>query len=248
MPESTVPCGTPKQHPGNQPTSPMHPAHRATVHPLTGLCVQSAVKQFGILLALLTVALPAAGQTSPGRAAALSLLLPGLGHSQVQEGSWRGAASYFVLAEASLWLGLVTSQWQRQQTVQSYRTWATTYADALLDGKDRRFFVTLGTYLSSDAYRADQLRRRRWDQVGYVNDPAYQWHWQSEANMLTFRDLRRQADTWTQRRTAMLAALVVNRIIAALSARRSAQRQRVTVALTAPPQSTVPMIHAAFSL
>ena len=81
---------------------------------------------------------------SPGKAAAMSLLVPGLGHRYVRNGSWRGAASFFVLAEASFWLGLLGADWQQGQAVESYRTLATSRAGALLDGKDRRFFLNIG--------------------------------------------------------------------------------------------------------
>jgi len=157
---------------------------------------------------------------------ALSVLLPGLGHYYANGGQWHGAATYMVLAEASLWLGLASSHWQRNQTIQSYRTYATTHAGADLDGKDRRFLVNIGTYLSSDAYLEDHLRQRRWDQLGYVDDPSYQWHWQSEADMLIYSNLRRAADTWAQRRTIFIATLAANRVFAALSALRKVRKQR----------------------
>ncbi len=179
------------------------------------------------------------------------MLLPGLGHRYLNEGSWRGTASYLALAEASLWLGVVSSQWQRQQTMQSYRTYAIAHAGAQLDGKDRRFLVTLGTYASSDAYREDHLRQRRWDQVGYVKDPAFHWHWRSEADMLTYRNLRSAADTWAQRRTVFIATLAANRVLAALSALRSARRYHSTlteVSLRLTGQSQMPVVHVALRL
>ena len=180
------------------------------------------------------------------------MLLPGLGHRYVNDGSWRGTASYLALVEASFWLGVVSSQWQRQQTIQSYRTYAVTHAGAQLDGKDRRFLVTLGTYVSSDAYREDHLRQRRWDQVGYVNDPAFQWHWRSEADMLTYRNLRGAADTWAQRRAVFIATLAANRVLAALSALRSARRYHnstlTEVSLRLTGHSQMPVVQVALRL
>ncbi len=197
---------------------------------------------FASALVLLCAMQPVAAQPSPGKAMALSVLLPGLGHHYANEGRWRGAASFFVLVEVGLWLGVADSHWQRSQTVQSYRTYAATYADAQLEGKDRSFLVTIGTYVSSDAYREDMLRKRRWDQVGYVDDPLYQWHWDSEENMVIYQGLRAAADTWGQRRTVFIATLAANRALAALSALRSARRHRapqVSFGFAGPGQGPV---------
>ena len=202
------------------------------------------MKRYVSLAVFLCVAVPATSQPSPGKAAALSVLLPGLGHSYANGGNWHGTATYLALTEAGLWLGLASSQWQRHQTIQSYRTFAATHAGAQLEGKDRRFLVTLGTYLSSDAYREDHLRQRQWDQVGYISDPSFQWEWQSEATMLTYGHLRRAADTWTRRRTVFIATLAANRILAALTALQTARKKRqapITLALT--PSADIPIVH-----
>ncbi len=180
---------------------------------------------------------------SPGKAAAMSLLVPGLGHRYVHDGSWRGAASFFVLAEAGFWLGLLGADWQQGQTVESYRTLATSRADALLDGKDRRFFLNLGIYRSSDEFREEQLRNRFWDQVNYVSDPAFQWQWASEEDLQDYRRLRNDADAWGRRRTLFISTLVANRLLAALTALRAARRTNnaapdLSLSLTPPLRNT----------
>ena len=183
-----------------------------------------------LVFALFLGNVEANGQPSPLKAAALSLLVPGLGHRYVHQGQWNSTATALVLSEAGLWLGAVGSQWQRGHAVQSYRTYAATFAGAELQGKDRRFLVAVGSYNSSDDYRDEQLRQRRWDLVGYVSDPAFTWHWRSEADRITYQDLRGAADTWRQRRTVFIALLAANRVVAALSALRSAQRRRGPIA------------------
>lgn len=47
---------------------------------------------------------------SAKKAFALSLLLPGLGHRYVHDGSWRGAASLFAAADVGLWVSLIGTQ------------------------------------------------------------------------------------------------------------------------------------------
>lgn len=166
----------------------------------------------------------ASDRRSPLKAFALSLALPGLGHRYVHGGDWDGAASAFAVAEAGFWTGVLVADWRHDQAVESYETLAATRADAQIDGKDRRFFLELATYRSSDEFLDSQLRNRAWDQVGYVSDPAFQWDWQSEADFLRYRDLRDEADTFSNRRTLFIATLVANRLIAGLTAVRAARR------------------------
>ncbi len=182
---------------------------------------------------------------SPGKAAAMSLLVPGLGHRYVNNGSWRGAASFFVLAEAGFWLGLLGADWQQSQAVESYRTLATSRADAVLDGKDRRFFINIGLYRSSDEFREDHLRRRLWEQIDYVSDPAFQWHWASEEDLQDYRRLRDDADAWGRRRTLFISTLVANRLLAALTSIRAARRNN-TAAPDLSLSLTPPLRHTAW--
>ncbi len=207
---------------------------------------------FLIVLAILLSSAPAHAQLqeveaeppfirkSPGKAAAMSLLVPGLGHRYVHNGSWRGAASFFALAEATFWLGLIGAEWQQGQAVESYRTLATARANAQLDGKDRRFLLNIGIYMSSDEFREEQLRSRFWNEVNYVSDPAFQWEWASTEDFEDYRRLRDDADAWGRRRTLFISTLVANRLVAALTALRAARRNNsadpaLSLSL-APPQ------------
>lgn len=177
---------------------------------------------------------------STGKAVALSLLMPGLGHRYVHDGSWRGAASFFGLADVSFWLGLLGADWRHAQVVESYRTLAISRAEADLNGKDRRFLLNLGLFLSSDDFREMQLRNRAWDQVDYVSDPAFQWRWASETDFQDYRALRDDADAWSRRRTLFISMLIANRLIAAVTALRAARRVNntgpdVSLSLAPPP-------------
>ena len=177
---------------------------------------------------------------SSGKAVALSLLLPGLGHRYAHDGSWRGAASFFALADVTFWLGLFGADWRHGQAIESYRTLATTRANAQLDDKDRRFFLNLGLFRSSDEFLEVQLRNRAWDQVNYVSDPAFQWEWASEADLQEYRQLRDDADGWSRNRTLFISMLAANRLFAALTALRAARKANaaapdVSLSLAPPP-------------
>ena len=175
---------------------------------------------------------------SSGKAVALSLLMPGLGHRYAHDGSWRGAASFFAVADVSFWLSLLSADWRHGQAVQSYRTLATTRANAQIDGKNRRFFLNLGLFRSSDEFLEVQLRNRAWDQVDYVSDPAFQWQWASETDLQAYRQLRSNADDRSRSRTLFISALVANRLLAALTALRAARHANapdLSLSLTPPP-------------
>lgn len=192
---------------------------------------------------------PEFAHKSPGKAAALSLLLPGLGHRYAHDGNWRGAASFFAVADVSFWLGLIGADWRHGQVVQSYRTLATTRADALLADKNRRFFLNLGLFRSSDEFLETQLRNRAWDQVDYVSDPAFQWQWASEEDFQEYRRLRDDADGWSRSRTLFISTLVANRLLAALTALRAARRANaatpdVSLSLAPPPlDAAIPVVN-----
>ena len=176
------------------------------------------------------------------KALGLSLLLPGLGHRYVYDGSWRGAASLFALTDAGLWLGLVGTEWRRTQTVASYETLAASRAGAEVEGKPRSFFIKLAAFRSSDDFLEAQLRRRAWNEVDYVDPRSFQWAWETEADFQQFRDLRSDAEALRRRRPFLISVFVGNRLIAALTAIRAARRAGrpdpdVSFSLAPPPVS-----------
>ncbi len=162
----------------------------------------------------------------PAKAAVYSIVLPGLGHRYANEGRWNRRAALYTITDAVLIAGLISSEWQRRHLEESYQTWATSYAGIAPAGKDRRFYVTIGNYLSSDEYQETQLRQRRVDLVAYVSDPEFQWRWSRIEDLQRYRDLRKNSESWSQRRGSFIAALVANRLVAALSALITTRRKR----------------------
>ncbi len=178
----------------------------------------------------------------PAKAAALSFAVPGLGQRYVNGNQWNRSAAWYVLAETAWWAGLAASEWYRGQSVQHYRTWAVSRAGAQVEGKDRAFFVTIGSYTSSEAFRDESLRNRRWDQLNYVSDPAYHWIWQSDEDLQEYRDLRQDADAWAHRRTLFIAVMTGSRVVSAVNALRAAKRQHgvpLSMALAPGPAGTM---------
>lgn len=192
-----------------------------------------------LMLGLLTgTEVDAQAPVKPAKAAVYSIILPGLGHKYTNDGKWGKHAALYTITDVILVAGLITSEWQRRHLVQSYRTWAASYAGISNEGKNRRFYVTIGNHLSSDDYRDVQLRNRRVDLVSYVADPAFHWSWQEIEHLQKYRDIRRSAESWSQQRGGIIASLVANRMISAVSALLTARRKRessLQIAITPGP-------------
>lgn len=163
-------------------------------------------------------------QKVPQKAFGMSLVLPGWGHRYAQDGSWRGRATFFALADAALWLSVLNTNRRYNHLVQSFETLAQTRAGADITGKDRTFYLNLATYRSSDEFLTLQLRNRGWDQLDYVSDASFQWAWESEEDFATFRDLRDDSESFRRRRPVLIALLVANRLVSGISAIRAVTR------------------------
>ncbi len=183
-------------------------------------------------------------QASGGKAFGLSMILPGLGHRYVNQNNWTGWARTYAAADIGLWLSLIGGEWRRDDLVQSYTTLASGSAQAQVIGKDRTFFLNLASFESSDVYRETMLRNRSWDLIGYVDDPSFQWDWDSREAFNRYRGLRDDAESLRRRRSILIASLVANRLISGAIAARSAGRSRrsqVTASL-APPVESAPVL------
>lgn len=179
-------------------------------------------------------------KVSAKKALALSMLLPGFGHKYVNEGKWSGWAVTYAAADVGLWISLFGSEWHRNSLVDSYTTLASGSAQAIVEGKNRTFFLNLAAFESSEIFLETMLRNRQWDQIDYVSDPSFQWEWESEEAFNEFRELRNDAESLGRRRSIIIASLVVNRLLSgAISARNASRagRVNVTASLSAPIES-----------
>ena len=196
---------------------------------------------------------PEVTERSHARAAALSLLLPGLGQHYVNGGSWKGTATLFALADVASWVGLARTVGARSHRIDSYTALAAARADADVEGKGRSFFLNLATYRSSDEFLEAQLRNRAWDELDDAAARDFQWEWASEEDFVRFRDLRNDAESLDRRASILIATLVANRLVSAIVAIRAARRADESPGTTlsfSPPLRgmNLPRVHLRFRL
>ena len=165
---------------------------------------------------------PKSGVTAFG----LSLLVPGLGHRYVNDGHWGGAGTIFLTADLTLWVGLATTLAQESHATDAYGSLVALKAGNNLDGKNRAFELALSSYDNSADYIDALLRSRQWDRLDFAQDPENQWNWESHADRSRYIELRNDADSAGRRKTALIGALLVNRLISGITAALSSSRTR----------------------
>jgi hypothetical protein len=185
---------------------------------------------------------------SPKKALFYSFVLPGLGQRYANEGQWGGWGTAHALLDLGLWASLFGVNWQEGQAEENYRTLAASRAGAIVDGKDRTFFLNLASYRSSDEFLDTVLRNRAWDQINYVDDPAYQWQWVSDEDYASYRSERESAESASRKRNVIIASLVANRLISGITAALSTgktNKRNFSLQLGPPTgRSSIPVAHA----
>lgn len=164
-----------------------------------------------------------AGQKSVLVAIGLSLILPGMGELYAGNFSY---GRYHLIADGVLWLGfgglVLRADWIRDDA----RTFAAQHAGADFTGKGENFEVDVGNFGSVDEYNETRLRNREYDRV--YTGTRYAWYWDTDENRARFKRLRIRSDEMYQGSKFVLGALIVNRLVSAFAAARSASRSGKT--------------------
>lgn len=176
------------------------PPQEAAVEQLRSLDTQPAGEQKSVLVAI-----------------AYSLVLPGLGDLYADNFQ---TGKYFLGAEAGLWVSYAAIGTYGYWLKQDAKTFAVDKAGANFTGKSDQFAVDIGNYLSVADYNDAKLRNR---DAGLFYDPNsnFAWQWASDADRAHYKDLRIRGDVALRNSQFVIGALVVNRIISAISAARS---------------------------
>ena len=156
---------------------------------------------------------------SPGKAFFLSLLVPGLGELYAGS-SLKG--KLFLAAEAAVWSGFAAFEQYSAWKKRDYELYSVTHADISLEGKDDDFFKNVAAYNDVWSYNEDKLHAREWDEV-YWDETSYHWSWDHPASREEFNEIRDSSRRAHRRALNMVGAAVLNRILSAVDAVRTAK-------------------------
>ena len=185
----------------------------------TGLALTLAIA----LLICLSASCSAQQAKSPGKAALLSLLLPGTG--ELYAGGSR-SGRFFLFTEGAIWTGLLTFQFLESARIDTYRSFAASHAVVDLKGKSESFvdevfrFQSIYARNARETFLAGDLADLR------PETPDQRWEWDSESSRLKFQDLRSKAISAEQKAFLFVGALVFNRFVSALNAASIARGTR----------------------
>ncbi len=145
-----------------------------------------------------------------------SLLLPGMG--EMYAGNY-GRGKYFTIAEGVLWVTLIGFDQYGRWLQDDARSYAVQHADISLSGKNDRYFIDIGEYMSVQDYNQQMLRDRTPHKVMDENS-SLAWNWDTKANQLNFRNLRISSDQAFNNTKFVAAAIIINHIVSAIDAAR----------------------------
>ena len=163
------------------------------------------------------------GTRSPGKAALLSLLVPGVG--EFYAGGPR-SGRFFLFTEGLFWTGMAVFKSLESSRTDTYRAYAAAHAGVRLDGKPERFieevtlFQSIYTRNARERFVAGDLAILR------PETPDAIWEWDAEASRLKFQDLRSRTTSAEQKAFLFVGALVFNRCASALNAASIARKTR----------------------
>lgn len=146
-----------------------------------------------------------------------SLIVPGLGNLYADD--FR-TGRYYLGADVALWMtyGGVRAygRWLKQDAL----TFASEHSGANFEAKGDQFAVDLGNFTNVYDYNDAKLRNRQFDLL-YDPNSSFAWQWSSDDERLHYKDLRIRGDAILRNSQFVIGALVLNRIIAAVSAARA---------------------------
>src|SRR5690625_1282169 len=152
-----------------------------------------------------------------------SLAAPGWGHYYADQQDWNRGKIHMT-AEILLITGVAASVVQERKLRMEYHTLASLRAGVDTRGRGRPFRLAVGAYDSLDEYNDFQLRSRSWNQL-FPDETRNRWAWQSEEDRRHYNELRNRSENAGNRVPMLVGAMVVNRVLSAISAYNQAKRR-----------------------
>jgi len=144
----------------------------------------------------------------------LSLAIPGAGETYADNFS---SGKYYLISEAGLWITYFGFNMYGSWIQTDAREFAKTYAGVSLQGKNDKFFVNVGNYMSVDEFNSIKLLNRQSDKL--YNPPSqYYWKWRTNQERLRFRRMRIQSDETYNNLKFVGIGVLLNHIASAVNA------------------------------
>ncbi len=163
---------------------------------------------------------------SPGKAALLSFLLPGLGEYYVGAKGW---AMFFVGTEIAALSGWLGNEWYAARLEKEYKVYAVQHAGVNRSGKNVAYWSAIGKYDDIYAYN-DQRERDRNFAAMYEESSFYFWQWDSHNNRLTYDTKRLHANAIEANTVYFQLAVVLNHLVSGINALRLARQHNKRLA------------------
>lgn len=168
----------------------------------------------------------AAAGADRGKAFLMSFLVPGLG--QYYAGA-PGYAKVFFAAELAVWGGYYYNTVMKDSRRQDYLTQAALHAGVNPSGRGTSYLNAVGAFHSSFDYNGYQLQTK---EIPVLYTGNLEWEWDSEWERQRFRDLRERELEYDNTIKYCIAGAVLNHLLAALHASKTAQRNGSLPAVT----------------
>lgn len=150
---------------------------------------------------------------NPAISLILSLLVPGTGHLYAGR---MDVGKYFITSEAACWLGVIGLDLYGNALRDDSRTYASEHSGLNKEGKDDDYFSNVGNFNSIYDYNNEKLAMGQWDKLYDIS--THFWSWDSETSKNIFDKQRKKSERTYNARIIFATALVVNRIVSAISA------------------------------
>ena len=172
--------------------------------------------RFAILILLLLLPVAASASKSQG-AFWRSLLIPGWGQRYET-----GQGGRFFAAELALWGGYFGFERLGDIRREQYRAYAAEKAGARPAGKGGEYFDDLGFYQSRLEHNQFSRYEDGPNAKVYPLDRDYFWEWAGDTSRERYRSFRNSSTTARQQAVFMTGLLVVNHLVSAVHAARTA--------------------------
>ena len=153
-----------------------------------------------------------------------SLLFPGWGELSLNQNS-RGQK--LILADIILWITIFNGKNLSKNYESDYRAFASEHAGVNWSHTDYLYAVDIGYYEDLNDYNSAKARQRsleletdlngglirEYGHAIYPENGDFDWHWDSDSNRKSYKDMRISSANWDKYANFAIAGLLVNRVI-----------------------------------